>query len=209
MSEFTDGILFLKPNFAEVETAAKELSQPYLLREVNQKWGGLFAEDSNVAEPKFKNWLHTLSKQVSLFYFQHPADHGWGYNLYRDGKEVASVWVSYELSYNMAVDLAEIRYPTIPDIHVNLESDIFDSLLDEVRDSQEYVAAINQQYANKNVAEFAIFDTTSETISDLEDIVSENLYLEDMLEQVELFKTQLDITEMDWMSYRYLLHNRQ
>ena len=122
---------------------------------------------------------------------------------------MASVWVSYELSYNMALDLAEIRYPTIPDIHVNLESDIFDSLLDEVHTSEEYLDAINQQYMNKNVAEFAIFDIPSEAISDLEEIVSAKLYLADMLEQVQLFKAQLDINEMDWMSYRYLLHNRQ
>ena len=67
MSEFTDGILFLKSNFAQVETAAEGLSQPYILHEVNQKWTGLFAEDSNVADPTFKNWLLTLSKQVPFF----------------------------------------------------------------------------------------------------------------------------------------------
>jgi hypothetical protein len=76
VSEYTDGILFLKPHLAEVETAAKGLSQSYLLHEVNAKWAGLFAENSNVAQPALKNWLLTLSKQVPLFYFQHPADHG-------------------------------------------------------------------------------------------------------------------------------------
>jgi hypothetical protein len=209
MSEFTDGVLFLKSRSPEIETAAKELHKPYLIHEVNQKWGGVFVEEFSVTEPAIRRWLLTTSKQAPLFYFQHPADMGWGYNLLRDGNEVASLWVSYDLSWNMAADLAQTRYPTIRNAHVNLPSDVFSGLLDEVKNSEEYIDAINQQYETKNLSEFGIFDISPATITELDDVLSSKWYQNDKFEQVEFFKTKIDIKEMSWISYSYLLRDQK
>jgi hypothetical protein len=111
MSEFTAGILFLAKHTDEVQVAAQELNQRYIVRKLNEEWAALFPEDSNIRRPELTYWLRKHSHLIPFLYFQHPADHGWGYNIFKDGQEVASLYLSYELDFNMWLDLAQQRYP--------------------------------------------------------------------------------------------------
>jgi hypothetical protein len=135
-------------------------------------------------------------------YFQHAEDHGWGYNIFRGGMEVASMAVSYEIEFHMWLDLAEARYPGIdvPDA-LNLTD-----LRDEVLSSVAYRLAVEDQYKSPGLHELSVFGISKETVEKLQQVITAEWYFdpERRHEQVEEFKRVLDIVEMEWMSYHYV-----
>jgi hypothetical protein len=204
MSEFTDGILFLAKHTDVVQVAAQELNQPYIVRKLNEKWASLFPEDSNIVKPELANWLHKHSYTVPFLYFQHAEDHGWGYNIFKNGQEVASLDINYELDFHIWLDLAEQRYPGI-DVIGSLDDAIAEALRREVANSEAYIRAVQDQFKHKNLIQLASFDIPKQSITDLDILITPERYLSDYgFDQVEEFKETIGITEMSWLSYRYL-----
>jgi hypothetical protein len=201
MSEFTEGILFLSENVSVIEPEA-HIFQPFLIQQLNDKWTGLFREYSNIFQ--LKEGLKQLSNRVPLLYFQHPADHGWGYNIFTEGQEVASVYVSYELDFQMMMDIIEARYSDDPVPFWIENEEIGRQIRAEVEGPEAYHQAVARQYENRNVQAFQAFGFDETTIKSLEEVITPTYFLEKRLGQVEAFKRLIGIEEMSWMSYKYL-----
>lgn len=210
MSEFTDAVLFLAQHSEKMEQVAENLPQPYLIRMLNQKWGGVFVQDAISERPDFVSWLRESSRQIPFLFFVDAADHGWQYRLFRDGNEVASVHVNYGNDNEILIGLAKARYPEVPDViwFVYEDSEILESSLEEVENSdgyrQAYRQAVEKQYEQKNVNACSIFGITPDIITELETVLSPEWYLKGMWDQVVRFKQLLGISELSWMSYHYL-----
>jgi hypothetical protein len=207
MSEFTDGILFLNKDMEKAEQAANALSQPHLIRKLNEKWGVLLVEHFDIRKPGPANWLRKASQDFPMMYFDNAEDHGWGYNIFHEGREVASLYVNYELWWHMWLDLARKRYPNV---------DVMDSILhetdpaimairDEVLNSRGYFLASAEQFKNLGLEQFAVFDIPTDTIARLEETLKVEHYLQFKHhgDQVEAFKRLLGIVQMTWVSYHY------
>lgn len=206
MSEFTNCILFLKHDIEKVKSASASLTQPFFIRELNEKWGAIFIKGDVLNSEHFE-WLKETSTRCALLCFQSAEDHGWGYQLFKDGVMTARVDVSYELEFNMALDLGEQRFPAYADNIVEElvveRPEIFGKLMDEVKTSTQYCEALAQQYSYKNLQAFAVFGISDEVIAELDKIVSVEQY-EALHEPVMQFKKLLGIPEMEWKTYRYL-----
>lgn len=199
MSEFTDGLLFLHENHKMAEQAAHELGQPYFIKQLNDKWSALFVEKMDI-----NDWLVEHSNEFPMLYFQHPSDHGWGYRVFRDGKLVARLFVKYELSFFLWLELAEARYPHVRDVIGELDGATSNMLYDEVNNSETYRQEVAAQYASPNVEQFLAFGISESDVSYLRKVLTPEWYHERMFEQVQEFMRVLGITDMSWMSYRYL-----
>ncbi len=206
MSEFTDGILFLARHLPQAEEVVSTIGQPYILRSLTDKWGVIFPNMDNMLREEFRSWLMKASERLPLLFFEHPEDHGWGYQVFNGGKQTASLHVSYETAYHLARELAETRYPASFDVHA-LSHEIWDELYEAVYQSASYAKAIRQQYQNRNFGALAVFDISASVIDSLEKTISAEDILHNrsgMLEQVQYFKQQLGIETLSWMSYHYL-----
>ncbi|MCA9906011.1 MAG: hypothetical protein KC547_19275 [Anaerolineae bacterium] len=210
MSEFTSGILYLRKHHELAQRAIAQLPIPYLIHDLNTNWSGLFTPDEYLQQKGLLDWLHHHSIDLPILRFEHPADHGWGYTVFRQGAQTASLWVNYEISYNMWRDFAEQRYPGT-DVHLTLTDEEARTIHEEVRRSDVYQKAVRKQFATINVSEFAAFGLSAEHIAQLSAILSDEWYLDSdrMLRQVEEFKRILNIKEMAWKSYRYLLRQKR
>lgn len=211
MSEFTDGVIFRQSDLPHIEQAASRLNQPYFIRTLNERWGVLFPEQREMQTGGgLRLWLTTTSRVAPLFYFQNAEDHGWAYHVFKDKQEIANLNVSYEMAYLMAHDLAERRYSEVEDIQ-QLPYQTWQELYAEVYDSAEYLAALRKGYSNCNFAAFGVFDIAPEVIAQLEAAITPEAFLESAkaetlngLQQVEFFKSQLELNELSWQSYDYL-----
>lgn len=201
MSEFTEGILFLSENAPVIEQHA-HVFQPFLIHQLNDYWIGLFREYSNFFQ--LKEELKQLSIKSPLLYFQHPADHGWGYNVFVESQEVASLHVSYELDFQMMMDIIEARYSDDPVPFWVENEEIGRQIRAKVEASEAYHQAVARQYENRNVQAFRVFGFDNTTIKGLEEVVTATYFLDKQMEQVKAFQRLIKIEEMSWMSYKYL-----
>ena len=206
MSEFTAGVLFLKPNLKDVEQRMQGFPLRLTVRALNDKWGALFVDGDNYEYPPVKPKLQELSWQIPLLFFQDPEDHGWGYSVYSGGVEIASLWVSYDLTWNLTLDLAKQRYPEVKDYYVQEFWDRWAVLKSEILASSEYHNLAVQQYAKQNLQALQVFGLDAKAIKTLAEATSPDTYFdhETLHMQSQIFKEVLGINEMSWMSYYYL-----
>jgi hypothetical protein len=88
---------------------------------------------------------------------------------------------------------------------VELNDTIAENLRREVTGSEAYKSAVEDQFKHKHLHELANFGIPNQTITDLDNLITSDRYLTDLeFDQVEEFKEALGITEMSWLSYRYL-----
>lgn len=102
--------------------------------------------------------------------------------------------------------LAEERYPEedlVDFLYVDpIGQKIADELVEEIQGSESYNESIHQQFFNRNLESFRLFEVSDEQINRLGDILNGDYFmqLESMHELVEEFKEVLNIQEMGWMS---------
>jgi hypothetical protein len=131
-------------------------------------------------------------------------DHGWGYNMFLAGQEVAYVDCNYELSFNMTWDIAEQRFPGT-DVVMGLPSNTWQEIQAEIEQSQEYQERILQAYSYAHPEQFTAFDFDAAIIERLRSILTLDWYHDEERrhQQVHEFKKAINIRDMSWTSYRY------
>ena len=205
MSEFSDGVLFLKKHTDMARSALQSLNKPYRLKEINQQWSAVFVEEANPKVDPLRGWMIEQSSSFPILFFEHPEDHGWGYRVFYDGEETASLFVSYELSYSMYIDVVQNRFPDV-DPHIGIEQKKARAIREAVITSDAYRQRAAAQFRNRNVEQFSHFEFSDEVLRELEQVVTIDWYLDKdkQLQQVQEFKRLTNIREVSWMSYRYI-----
>lgn len=99
-----------------------------------------------------------------------------------------------------------------------MENNLIETLHGEVRESEAYKDAVRAFYDNANIAAFSAFHIPPETLQELAHVVSFDWVAasldgtptpfyersQDLYHQVDEFKRLLGISEMLWLSYRYI-----
>jgi hypothetical protein len=182
----------------------------FLVDPLNRQWSALYFEDDWLQQPSTIQVLLTLSQEIPLLHFNDAEDHGWGYRIFAEGREQAQFHDDYSLDQGMVIALAETRYPDIevePFLYLEEEGQrVFQQLLQEVRQSEQFQAAYAKQFERKHVEAFSYFEVDSEKIEQLNQLISpDGLQSEPPRnEEVSKFKTLLGITQMEWKSYHYM-----
>ncbi|MDZ4763803.1 MAG: hypothetical protein SGI73_04570 [Chloroflexota bacterium] len=206
MSEFTEGTLFRRSDTPIIENTVKRLTIPQRLETLNDEWGVLLADVrlNSANRTELGGWARESSSSLPLLGFQHAGDHGWGYQLFHEGKICASCEVSHEIEFGMVVEQIEALHPDLDpmDVYVSNEA-LTQRLYAEICQSAAYRANIEAQYQHKNVAAFASFGTPPNVIRRLDALLTAESYLKAPLEQVFQFREALNLLPMEWKNYHY------
>jgi hypothetical protein len=203
LSEFTDGVLVLRKHRDKAQEALKSLNARHKFRDVNAQWSAIFVEEANPKVDPLRRWLIEHSRTFPILFFEHPADHGWGYRIFHSGRETASLFVDYELTYTLYIHGVQNLYPDI-DPHVGIDSELARAVQAEIESSDWYREIVLARFQNSNIEQFAHFVLAPETLRELAQIVTVDRYLHTDSEQVQEFKRVLNLKEMEWKSYHYL-----
>lgn len=206
MSEFTAGYLYLNKDTVKANAALEALQPDYKAKQLNDQWTVICPEEDNPNAEPLRSWLLEHSSTFPILYFEYPEDHGWGYDIYRDGQIVASLWASFELKHNVYVEVVKQRFPGI-NPYVGIDKDVADAIRQEVVKSDLYRQRAAAQFVNTDVEQFAIFGFDAETVAELQAILKVENYLDPstFLDQVYEFKRLVNIQQMNWVNYRYLV----
>lgn len=211
MSEFTEGILLLKKHQPLAERAVQELQERHLLRVLNEKWLVLLVQHLNIQGAGLRTWVIKHSHHFPMLHFVYAEDHGWGYNVFANGELSAHLFVSYEIREKMWLELAEELLPDEDDVVGHLRTNciaVCSLLYKEVESSKEYQEKVKAQYHAANPKAFTVFDLPEEAITQLREILTGDYYLAlTRSSQVGVFQRILDIDEMHWMAYRYVVRD--
>lgn len=209
-NEHTTGVLFLQQQSDTVKAWMTHSSVPCFVHPVNDQWSALFLRDEKLEQKATVVTLIELSKFVSLIYFTHHEDWGWGYRVFLNGFEVAHFYDDYHFDHTLAVELAKERYPEREDILYFLYFDkegraLLDALVEEINQSPNYV---EKQFERKNVQSFAAFGIGKDKIAALDTLISVQGLRDNRVHwrHVEDFKELLGMTEMTRRNYRYLIN---
>lgn len=202
---YTAGVLFLNQQVNQVKAWMSHSSMPFFVRPLNDKWSILFIQDDKLDQQSSVDLLVEFSKFVSTLYFFHDEDWGWGYRIFVNGFEVACFYDDYHFDHTTAVKLAQERYPHIEDILSYLYFDkegraLLEELVEEVNNSPEYV---EQQFADRNVEFFKIFNIDLENVERLKQLICIEGLRDKRLHwrQVKDFKALLKISELEKMNF--------
>ncbi|WP_066499816.1 hypothetical protein [Abyssisolibacter fermentans] len=203
MSEFTSGNLILSKHKNVID---KNKIEGIKIGELNSKWTVILTENDYLDE--VPEYIINISKETPVMIFLNFEDHGWGYKIINNKKELANIYVDYELVFTMITQKAEERYPNEDDIIEFLFSndtgkDVHENLYDEVYNSSEYKNAVEEQFKNKNVEVFELFGLDTKDINKLTELLTADTFFKGryMRDQVENFKEILGIIEMEWVNY--------
>ncbi|GEM_PF-2031776 len=209
MSEFTSGNLLLKKNRNVLER--KERNKDFIIKDINEKWTALFTEDY-YDDTEIPNYILDISQQCPVCYFFNYEDHGWGYRIFFNRKELANINISYELEFYTIVEIAQEIYPREEDIIEFLccteeGKEVYEQIREEIVTSDIYINSIRDQFANSNADVFTLFEISEDIIDRFKIILTPEhlLKLESKFELVEEFKKLIGIEEMEWMSFDYLV----
>jgi hypothetical protein len=204
MSEFNDGLLVLKSDTALVQAALTNLEHRYIFKNLNEKWSVIMLEQPDDAA---RPWVEHYSHDFPLLYFYDAEDHGWGYIIFHEGDEKASLEVGYELSYKYWRQIADILYPEgANDGHGDLDIRVSHRIHRLIERSDAYRQEIKDQYTSPKLEAFDVFGVSLDEIDELREIVRPRWYRKRIngLQQVDAFKRVLGIQDMNWMSYHHL-----
>lgn len=200
MSEFTSGSLTL----LKYKEAITEF-RPVYINDLNNEWVVFITEDTFISEELPESCLQ-ISEAAPVLYFYNFEDHCWGYRIVHNGQEVASVHVSYELEHTMLMNLAEERYSEVDDLIDFLYIDpkgqpVREQLIEEIGNSDAYKEAIDEQFENRNVDSFKLFNISDDLTKKLEAMMNSEFFLQLESEQelVEQFKVLINVEEMSWL----------
>jgi hypothetical protein len=203
---YTAGILCLKSGANHVQAWMAHTAMPFFLLPLNETWSLLLIEDDKLEQPETMEMLIECSKFVSLLYFFHDEDWGWGYRIYVNGFEVACFYDDYHFDHTMALRLAQERYPEHEDILSFLYFDqegrqLLDTLVEEVNGNPDYLA---WEFKDRNVEFFKVFHLDLERIEQLKHLVSVEGLRDRRLHwrQVQQFKDLVGIAELDHLNFK-------
>ncbi|TYP73215.1 hypothetical protein [Paenibacillus methanolicus] len=200
MSEFTAGSLTIQP----YKTKLSEMN-PVYMRDLNDKWVLFMTEDTEAGE-ELPEQVRALSAALPVLYFYNFEDHAWGYRIVHEGEELAALHVSYEVKDEFIMQLAAQRYPDqdlFELVYVDPGQTVYNQLAQEVNAWPSYVEAVANQFANRNVEQFRLFDVEDACIERLRDILNGDYYgtLGSYRQLVREFKEVLHMKEMSWIRY--------
>lgn len=164
------------------------------------------------AQGRLEHKTLDISQKCPICYFFNYEDHGWGYRIFQDRKELANMHISYELEFNAIVKIVQEKYPGEEDIIEFLcfseeGKGMYKQVRQEITESKTYINSLENQFINCNVNAFKIFDISESVIDKLRTILTSEylLKLESIFNLVEEFKESIGISEMEWMSFNYLV----
>ena len=219
MSEFTSGLLFLSRAISQVKPLLPSNPDSYFLEPLNDKWTGLYLADAWLQQPATLQLVLDISQHVPLLYFQNAEDHGWGYRVFCEGREVASFYNNYmlEREIKLWMPIAKKRFAQDDESEIQFilfGSDTWDLqeiFFAEVRQTDEYRHLFEQQFRNTHTHTFALFEIAPEAITRIDRLLSmESFHTEAWTTvDVEQFKEAVGIMEMEWKGYRYARKRRR
>jgi hypothetical protein len=203
MSEFTLGILTRAKHREAVAGALTEADLTFKQRDLHPDWTAFFLADE-WDEQATTTALEQASRRAPVLSFMNAEDHGWGYRLWRMGHEVAALFVSYELEFQVAQELFAERYPGEDPFASDESVSKWMAIRQEMQQSERLTTAAKEQYQRANPAAFGALDLTPEQIEELKMVLNPAWRSEDgAWGQAERFKEILGITEMTWLSYEH------
>jgi hypothetical protein len=215
MSEFTYGLLYRSSDAAALDPLLDNLAfvndhdilnDTWHVATLDQDAYGLLAQPEGTWPEDFD--IHTQLQEVSqaapLLFFYNAEDHGWGYQLLHQGREVACFDLSYEADYFIAEAALKTAHPD-QDIHQCCTADEWETAHKEARASSTYLSQLRKGRLTANPAQFAVFGLAPKALSDLDALLSESSLLhalggEAFFTLVERFKAILGIEEMSWIN---------
>jgi hypothetical protein len=204
MSYFTDGLAVLKSDTPKLQVALSDLKHPYVFADLSEKWVAIVLEQpDDPARP----WVEKYSHEFPMLWFYDAEDHGWGYIIFHEGEEKASLEVSYELDGGFWNQIVRLLYPDVRDIYSDLDPAIATQIRELIEKSQGLRKAVEQQYLYANPDAFTIFGFDEEQIDQIREIVQPVAPRIYDPHAVDEFKKRLDLRQMDWKNYDILKRN--
>lgn len=206
MSEFSDALLVHTKHTTAVLEAVKIYPYRYEGRQLNERWFAVFLEYPNFDYTSAREWMLQISSQFPLMFFDKTSDHGWAYQIYAAGHIIAELEVSYELTWNMWVDLMEVRHPEMEMPYDDIGQDETEQMYAEIEASEQFRAQATEQYRKASPDSFRLFDFTGEQIQTIRTVLDVEWYIDKTrrYEQVNAFIKSVEIAPFDWLSFRYL-----
>lgn len=198
MSEFTSGNILLSE---ARETVRKHARKGSAIVQLNDKFITYLTEDIYIDE-QVPGHIVELSRETPVLYFYNFGDHHWGYRLLVQGKEEASLHISYEFEEEVAYQIAEERYPD-----KEFDELLFGGLMEELKEELEANAIFEERFEaifNKCHPElFSSLHVSEEQISSLREILNTEYIHHDVDEGMELVEEFKRILGIEEMSYRH------
>lgn len=193
MSDFYAGILFLSRQANVVEETLKNAGINIALQPVNDKWSTLLMQGEWLGSEETTAQLMELSKAVPLLYFFDAEDHGWAYRIFEQGDVVASFEVDYDLTTQIAYDIADTKYP---DADIDSNPKIWAALLKEAARSKEYRQWVEAEVQKSHVECFTRFDVDADGVQALAELLSFQSFstAESTLGPVNRFKSIIELS---------------
>lgn len=200
MSEFTSGNILLSEAREVVRAHARKGSG---IVQLNDKFIAYITEDIYIDE-QVPGYIVELSRETPVLYFYNFGDHHWGYRLLVQGKEEASIHISYEFEEEITYEIAEERYPD------KAFDELFsDGFMEELREELVANAIFEERFeATLNHCHpelFSLLNASEEQIVRLREIFNTEYIHHDIdegMELVEEFKSILGIEEMIYRNDR-------
>lgn len=169
MSEFSSGTLILRKNkdfFKDIDI------NDSIIKDISKSWTVLLIKDYYIESEIIPQYLLDISKGCPILQFENFEDGGWMYRILYDGRQVANLAISYEIADKFIFDLIEKSNPEIDDIteyvYFDEEGKREYSLIPEnIRNNEDYLKSIEEQFINSNVKEFKLFDFPEKIIDSL------------------------------------------
>ncbi|MDF2645880.1 MAG: hypothetical protein K0Q73_1685 [Paenibacillus sp.] len=200
MSEFTSGQLLLA---SHKEAIRKHAIPGSLLKVLDEKWVAfLTGEDNYIDFHEAPAFIYQLSIDAPVLYFCNYGDHFWGYRIFSEGKEVASLRISYEFDEELIMKIFEERYPD-NDLYELFTTDYHNEINKYIEVNGLQEKAFNDLFDECNVTAFKLFNLTDEQIDNLTSILNPNYFREqdNIFNLVDEFKEIVGIDEMSWIRY--------
>jgi hypothetical protein len=200
MSYFTDGLAVLKADSPKLQAALADLAHPYLFVDLNAKWVAVVLEQpDDPARP----WVERYSHDFPILWFYDAEDHGWGYIIFHEGEEKASLDVSYEIGYGLYRQIAELLYPD-RDIHDGIDLQVIRQIQDLIDNSEKLQQDVRDQYIHSNPEEFTVLGLSEDDIERLRETTQPDFPRKYNPHAVDEFKKHLNLLEMNWKNYDVL-----
>lgn len=200
MSYFTDGLAVLKADRPKLQAALADLSHPYLFVDLNAKWVAVVLEQpDDPARP----WVERHSYDFPILWFYDAEDHGWGYIIFHQGEEKASLEVNYDVGDDLWYQITALLYPD-RDMYKESNIEITRQIQQLVDNSDTLQHDVRGQYTHSKPEEFAVFGFSEDAIEGLRKIVEPDFPRKYDPHAVDEFKKHLDLREMNWKNYDVL-----
>lgn len=207
MSDFTEAVL-VPARYQDEALQAMEAEYPYRCewRRINDRWLAIFPDYPDYDLAPVELWARLASMQFPVMLYQRAEDHGWAYEIFSAAKLVAKVEVSYELTWQMWVDMMEAKYPHLQMPYDEVEKDEVERMYAAIEASEVFKQRAAAQFRLASPEVFALFGFDDAQITHIRSALDVGWYLDPArrLEQVNAFAKAAELSDIVWMRFRYL-----